>query len=310
MISSATAPVSAQVADDYVFAADTTYIVVFQVESAQTAASQQIYISGLTATYAGALPEETTAPQETTVPEETTAAPEETTVPEETTAAPELPDVDPMTFDFALLQDHAFTYDGSNYFASYGPGTAAWKNGVDALYAAGDLNWKVHSYSYTGGSILWGGVNGTRDYKWNGVRVSSVPGSYIAFTVKAPATGKYDITLGYMTQKNGDTGKMYILPGDTADVAAALANATPTVQFNCLEGGVDTHKATSALAAKSYELTKDAEYTVVFQVVSEQTAASQQIYITSLTLTPEGQQAPEIVDPSVRWCSRRTRPCL
>ena len=279
-------PVSAQVADDYVFAADTTYIVVFQVESAQTAASQQIYISGLTATYAGALPEETTVPQETTVPEETTAA-------------PELPDVDPMTFDFALLQDHAFTYDGSNYFASYGPGTAAWKNGVDALYAAGDLNWKIHSYSYTGGSVLWGGVNGTRDYKWNGVRVSSVPGSYIAFTVKAPATGKYDITLGYMTQKNGDTGKMYILPGDTADVAAALANATPTVQFNCLEGGVDTHKATSALAAKSYELTKDAEYTVVFQVVSEQTAASQQIYITSLTLTPEGQQAPEIVDPSV-----------
>ena len=75
-------------------------------------------------TQASEAPTETTAAatEATTSPasEETTSA-----APEETTAAPELPAVDPMTFDFALLQDHAFTYDGSNYFASYGPGTAA-----------------------------------------------------------------------------------------------------------------------------------------------------------------------------------------
>ncbi len=279
-----------ELANTVTFTAGEEYILVLRLVIPNTSTLKN-YPCSLVAEFVGSQPEETTSPNETT-------APEETTVPEETTA-PEIPELDPMVFDFALLQDHAFTYGGSNYFASYGPSTAAWKNGVDALYAAGDLNWKVHSYSYTGGSILWGGVNGTRDYKWNGVRISSVPGSYIAFTVKAPATGKYDLTLGYMTHKNGDTGKMYILPGDTADVAAALRSATPTVQFNCLEGGVDPHKANSVLAAQGYELTKDTEYVVVFEVVSEQTKAEQQIYVTSLILTPEGQQAPEIIDPSV-----------
>ncbi|MBR4016283.1 MAG: hypothetical protein IKK11_00530, partial [Oscillospiraceae bacterium] len=170
--------------------------------------------------------ENTTAPQETTAPVATTA-PEETTTP----VLPQKPGQrNEVVYNFDLGETD-LKLSGET-FATKALGTAS-IGAIDDYYDNYYLDWKYSGISPDlKVAANFGGQFADRNYKWKGLRLYAKDVAntemkdpfYAAFTIRSPGTGKYYLTFDYQTHRYGaGKGSVYVLPGNTTDIAAAIA---------------------------------------------------------------------------------------
>ena len=99
------------------------------------------------------------------------------------------------------------------------------------------------------------------------INYSATYGQWIAFKLRSPGTGKYDITLNF-SKNNNNTKEcsVYILPGDTslADIDSALTSAEAV-------GAANLRDDAEIAKIGSYSFEADKEYVVVFKATKDYT---------------------------------------
>ncbi len=114
------------------------------------------------------------------------------------------------------------------------------------------------TYSHSGGRLQWhsttstitpqpGWGRGSASVQFSSV-ASTVEGEtvynpsdeYAAWTIRVPKSGKYDISTIYGTSSAGTEGAMYLLPGDTKDIANAVKKEEPVITVDFYDENVNT----------------------------------------------------------------------
>ncbi len=217
-------------------------------------------------------------------------------------APEEAPQLDQAVYDFQLEKSE-LTMSGEG-FATKNLAIGGTASAVGSLYGKGSLNWKYHSHTAdTDMMAYFGGQSGTKDYKWEGLRIHCRDLSqnyYIAMTIQSPGTGDYQVTVDYMVHRYGARkGNVYILPGDTADVAAAISSGKAVGTLNMDNGssnGSEPGVAGRTTFSGTVPMEKGAEYIVVFES-AEKGRNNGYLFLTKLTLTKSGIKAPADVIP-------------
>ena len=218
----------------------------------------------------------------------------------------EAPQLDQAVYDF-VLEDSELTLNGGS-FATANLIVGGTASAVSSLYNKGSLNWKYHSQTANTEMIAYfGGRSGTKDYKWDGLRVYCYDGNrnmlqnyYLAMTIQSPGTGNYQVTVDYMVHRYGARkGNVYILPGDTADVAAAIKAGKAVGTLNFDNGSTDGSlpaEAGRTTFSGTVPMEKGAEYIVVFEC-AEKGRNNAYLFLSKLTLTKSGIKAPANIVP-------------
>ena len=282
---------------------NTEYLLVFTADVAGSSVNA-IYVDSVKLTEKEqVIPEETTTPEETTSPEETTA-PDETTAPEET-----LPPVqaDQLAYDFDL-RDKTYEYAqgdirpfANNNLATINVAASKIKAAMDALYASGDIHWDYHSVGNTsaGSAAGWNFTISAATANYSLSMVSQhKTGSFFAATIRSPGTGNYKFTVNYAIHSTGASkASVYLLPGNTTDIAAAIAAGTAIATFSCDDPAITsaTNLGAGMVTTDNYlpmEAGKD--YLLVFtnDEVASTRADRASLYLNSVIATKEGTQLP------------------
>lgn len=153
-------------------------------------------------------------------------------------------------------------------------------NTLNWLYAADNLEFFKTEENKVSNSFAFGS---TADYKWEGLRLGAVvteknkqyvSGYWVAFTLRAPEPGLYDVSLDYMVREDGTPeGEVYFLDGKYTDAI----EIDPLLDEKALLGVTDftgkskdgktyEHAATKQLG--QIEVTQE-EVTIVFRANSK-----------------------------------------
>ena len=106
-----------------------------------------------------------------------------------------------------------------------------WQGAYGGL-AAADI---TYNDSYSSHRVQWHSHTSTIEApKWNAGSLAAHlrKGEYLAYSINVPKAGIYKISFEYGTGATGTMGDMYILPGNTTDIATALLSATPVLTHN------------------------------------------------------------------------------
>ena len=107
-------------------------------------------------------------------------------------------------------------------------------------YSKGENNYDLKQIQYTNTAATGAMFNGAGYYQGR-----SVPGDFIAFTIKNPGQGKYELNISYMATLCGaEEIAVYIIPADTEDIGAALTEQYLVGTYNCYDPSVDVEKPT------------------------------------------------------------------
>ncbi len=164
-------------------------------------------------------------------------------------AAPPPVDTSKVTYDFDLADKMTGVYPDNTYINDK-------ISEIHNLYKDGLMNWEfpdVCGYSArfrkTGGLISYGAQD-----------------DYLAFRIKFPGSGLYTLSLNHSQMGRGATGAVYILPGDTKDIAFAMDNHNRVgkVQFYNENGDTTTTEGMTS-AVGTWEFKADEEYIVVIE---------------------------------------------
>jgi hypothetical protein len=102
---------------------------------------------------------------------------------------------------------------------------------IDKYYGEGSMNWRVKETHYTSSLASDLTFNGTGYFHGR-----AFEGDWVAFTLKAPGKGTWAISQNYLAAYCGaEEVKVYILPADTADIAAAMTEQTLIGTFTCYD---------------------------------------------------------------------------
>ncbi len=268
----------------YDFTENEEYVVVFHLPG--TGSKVFACVDGLELTPKQDTPENTTTPETTTTTGNTTA-------PEDTTA-PTVPTVqlDKAVYDFTEVESLQATSIGSAVIKT-----------TNDLYDSGELNWAFAKKSTNLRSASYGGGQ----YGWSGIRYASNPGGgWVALKIQSPGSGNYKATVNYQTYKDYGVVKTYILPADTEDIDAALAEATSIGSFDCYSAE-NTYADAQKTLGRAYPCVAGEEYLVVFYVSNSGTSAifacvdglTLDIY-TGTDLGGDEEEAEKPVDPGQR----------
>ncbi len=268
--------------------------------------------------------EETTG---ATVGETTSGATTEATT-EETTVAGGNEDV-PVGYTFDLHSTDLVNTAGNKFGATSMRNNAA-KDAVSAYYDQGTISWKyaldnistfntfeegTNTPVNKASDTFFFGDNTTGSYPWSSLRLGlkvvtpDVPkgmypaGYWAAFTVKAPGTGNYKISLDYQVRRDGTPeGEVYILPGTYTDVAQLNAlltrdNMRQVIDFRNTKFGLAEDAANPADLG-IMNLTEQ-EYTFVFRANKVDNGAY--IYLNELIFeaTTEEPYVPELPEEEI-----------
>lgn len=143
-------------------------------------------------------------------------------------------------------------------------------------YRSGEWNWKYHSMN-----ITFDQENNRATFRPEGhLRVYSKSGEWIAFTIKSPGEGvaTVGVNIPVIGASCASEIGVYILPADTADVPAAIANTANRV------GVYDAEPHGGLIAVGTMNFQEDAEYIVVFKVESDG-SGSDYIYLRELIIS-------------------------
>lgn len=203
--------------------------------------------------------------------------------------------MDEITYDFGL-GNRGETYGDNVPFSGRDLGTsAAGKTAVAERYTAGTLNWKYvngGNLSDTGTVTKWNFAFGATDVNY-GLSIKSYDhsaGSYFVTTIKSPGYGDYTLTLDYNTHNTGASeARIYILPVNTADIAAAINVGTAVATFSCDDPAITDGKALGEKTATfDVSLGMDEEYLMVFTNNKPATTSKDPratIYLSGIKLT-------------------------
>ena len=176
------------------------------------------------------------------------------------------------------------------------------KNAIDGYYATEALNWKFAANNFAqlageGGTANDASYFGGSSYTWKGLRTGvNVNGAYtegywVAFTIRIPVSGTYDVTLNYQTRADGaKVGEIYLLPGaqtnpETIDDALTVDNLEETVDFTS-----NSWTPADASAPIGKLLLEQGEYTLVFKAKEKKTgAAAAYMFLNNLTINLQEQ---------------------
>lgn len=163
---------------------------------------------------------------------------------------------------------------------------------LDGLYAAGESNWKYVS-RYNQASTMIGGSNGTTTRDWDGIRAGNkAGGGWFALKIKSPGTGTFALDVAFQTRKNdGAVTELYILPGDTADIGAAVNSESALGDFDANSTSASFVDGTETMDS-TFNFAEDQEYIVVFKGINN-TSATNYAHIVSLTATKQAELTPE-----------------
>jgi hypothetical protein len=136
---------------------------------------------------------------------------------------------------------------------------------VEDNYKNGRLNWNVQEISYA--------TTKNNDICFQALgyyQGRAVPGDWIAFTIKNPGAGVYDLTVTNPTSYCGaEEIEVYILPAATQDIGAALTADNLIGVFSCYDKAVEAEKpALSSLRTSelgSWTAGNAEEYTLVYR---------------------------------------------
>lgn len=188
------------------------------------------------------------------------------------------------------------TLAGKNVASKTGNSNVAGRNHLAAIYkTTEEYNWNYHSVgnTATGTAAGYNFSFAAADANYSMYLASSnLPGSYFATTVVSPGYGDYTLTLNYNTHKTGASeARIYILPVDTADIAAAIAAGTAVATFSCDDPTITDNKVLGEKTATfDVSLGMDEEYLMVFTndaIASEKTNGGDRatIYLSGVKLT-------------------------
>lgn len=148
---------------------------------------------------------------------------------------------------------------------------AATNTTINERYAAGaaEQTWKFHSTGNTAGgsatAVNFSLNKGTATPGAQLVTAGYKNNAYYAVTVRSPGSGDYALTLNYWTHSTGASkGSVYVLPGDTADIAAAVAAATAVGTFNSDSGVTKFNDPEALTMGAAVSMEAGAEYLLVF----------------------------------------------
>ena len=187
-------------------------------------------------------------------------------------APPPPPQLDTGIYDF-VLEDTDLTYSGGNSFDAAVFTNPAVQAAINGYYKSGDLNWKFHSghipEGATSSGSMFGGTVGDKTYSWKGLRfyAMTVPTTmWQAFTIQSPGTGTYYPALNYMRNALGaSVGKIYLLPGNTEDVAGAIASGKAIAEVSYDNRiNSDPEAASTIFRNQPLNLKAGEEYVLVF----------------------------------------------
>ncbi len=208
-------------------------------------------------------------------------------------------DLDTITYDFGQGR-RGDTYDGTATGTSFSGidvhNSNACKSALSTKYANGDLQWKYHSSGMyidsTNTTFSFGYAKTTVNYNLllrAGASSAQIAGGYFATTIRSPGTGDYAVTLDYFTHTTGAAqGSVYVLPGDTTDIAAAINAGTAVGTFSCESS--NSNGTTLAAENKTFDnaVTMEAgeEYLLVFtsDALSSQNNKRAALYLGNVTL--------------------------
>lgn len=208
-------------------------------------------------------------------------------------------DLDTITYDFGQGR-RGDTYDGTATGTSFSGidvhNSSACKSALSTKYANGDLQWKYHSSGMyidsTNTTFSFGYAKTTVNYNLllrAGASSAQIAGGYFATTIRSPGTGDYAVTLDYFTHTTGAAqGSVYVLPGDTTDIAAAINAGTAVGTFSCESS--NSNGTTLAAENKTFDnaVTMEAgeEYLLVFtsDALSSQNNKRAALYLGNVTL--------------------------
>ncbi len=163
------------------------------------------------------------------------------------------PEPTEITYNFDLGNKTDGIYSGKAIF---------WDKTDDLAqrYANGKLNWKYETKddSFDGSANAFNAAYGMVMY--------TSEENWMAFRIKSPGQGLYTMLLNHARSARGALGAMYILPGDTKDIAAAMdhGNRVGKIQFYDDEGDVTVRNEYSTTMG-TYNFEKNKEYIVVFE---------------------------------------------
>ncbi len=160
-------------------------------------------------------------------------------------------------------------------------------------YSDTDDVWEWHSSNPTDK-----GTANAKTHSWGGIDTNSTAaGQWLAVKVKIPASGEYSAVLTHgKSNTQGGIGNIYLLPGNTENIAAAIASAEPfgkDVSYYNASGNVKT--TTTELSDVVIEEGKAGEYLLVFYA-SAAGSTGFRMYPKSVTLTKKssgGNEEPE-----------------
>ena len=244
------------------------------------------------------------------------SAPEETTPPEETTEPEETePEITPPP---AQRNEVKYNFDLGNSqlllkgdtFANSRLTDAVVSGEISEYYKLYALDWKIHSTKANTRPVShFGGKSATVDNQWNGIRIyaktedntANVVSHYLAMTLRSPGTGTYYMTLDYQMHRYGaGKGSIYVLPGDTADVAAAIVAAAPvgSVSFDSKAlKSTDPVEDNQVVFTTPIACEAGKEYIVVFVSEAAGKQGSSHMYLEQVKLTIDSKMVFPQPDP-------------
>ncbi len=166
-----------------------------------------------------------------------------------------------IVYDFTSVESLNGTSLGS-------ASTAAGKE----MYQNGQVNWYYNGHQ-NGKSIMMGGTSadGSVDRSWEGIRYSvGNGGGFISLKIKVDAAATYQLKVNYQTCKDYGAPDVFILPGNTENIAAALETAQSYGSFDCYSNTYTYVDASAQLSREAELLAGD--YYLVFRTANETTA--------------------------------------
>ena len=187
-----------------------------------------------------------------------------------------------VTYDFDaknIADANNVTFSGqTTYLTNAGTVLAEMK-------AAGLINWQYKATTITTVNYALFSANGYFYGRAGGYQ-------YVAFEIDNPGKGTYELSVNHAVSANGAGGiGVYILPGDTADIANALETDTCVGSYTCYsesEAKKDyntTNIGHNSKLESTWEVKDDNSYIVVFRLEDYPSGRSR-IYLSQLVLTP------------------------
>ncbi len=124
-----------------------------------------------------------------------------------------------------------------------------------------------------------GGISGALGWERNSVAMHMRAAEYVSYKIMIPKKGYYNVTLGYNKHSSGTSGKVFILPADTADVEGAIATATPVAVMNCNGERSEYSESAPYTASGSFDAPSAGEYLLVFKGFGEYNSMSRYLLL-------------------------------